>query len=75
MFDGDSSIPKMRIEGTLAYSSVEPLTINGIDLEIAGEITGVDDFSVGNVSTGGIKLYAHTWAHDSNNIYNFICKS
>lgn len=59
---GDSTIPKLSVWGTLDYTGSSKLFVNSIDLGINGDITGVTDFTVGNISETRMRLYAKTWA-------------
>jgi len=68
---GDISMPDLTVSGTFNYTGSGTLTINGIDLGINGEITGVSDFDLGTTIVGGLTLYANTWAHNNLNQYSF----
>ena len=69
--DGDSTKPKLRTDGTFMYLGTEALVINGIDLEIKGDLVGVNNFSLGTALAGGMTLYAKTWAFDNTRQYTF----
>lgn len=70
---GDNSSPDFTVGGTFLYTGEDELFINGMDIDINGDIQLVngDDFTLGNVSPGGMILRAKTWAHDKNTPYTF----
>jgi len=62
---GDSTMPDLTIEGTFNYTGGGLLTVNGVDVGIRGEITGVTDLAIGTgggLIPGGFTLYPYTWA-------------
>lgn len=67
---GDNTFPDLKAEGTFIYANPnQHLQVNGLDVDILGEIEGVTDLTIGNTSYGGFTLHAHTWAH--NNVYQY----
>ncbi len=70
-FEGDNTFPDLTVEGTINYTGSEALEINGVDLGVAGEITGVTNFSLGTKAKAGMTLYANTWAHNKDDQYSF----
>lgn len=63
---GDSTMPDLTMEGTFEYTGGSTLYINNIDVGVNGDITGVNDVTIGNSGNGGLTLYAHTWAKSGN---------
>ncbi|MBN2015604.1 DUF4215 domain-containing protein [Candidatus Dojkabacteria bacterium] len=66
---GDETISRLTVEGTFNYTGANTLFVNTINLRIKGEILGVDDVTIGNLSDGIFTLFAKTWAHNGN--YSF----
>ena len=68
---GDSTKPDLLVEGIFSYTGAETLNINGVNLGIKGDITGVQNISMGTTLNGSMSIYANTWAHNSSNQYSF----
>jgi hypothetical protein len=63
---GDATKPRLTLYGTLIAPAA--LNINGVDVGINGEITlgnntAASTVTIGNTLSGGLTLYANTWAH------------
>jgi len=68
---GDSTKPEIKISGTLNYTGVDRLTIDGVDLGVNGKLIGVQDITIGQTLASGMTLYANTWYHNNTNTYAF----
>lgn len=71
---GDASAPDLSIEGT--FIAPQFFSINGYTLAVLGEVSlGLDttqsSLTIGDTAEGGLKLHAHTWAHDDVTAYQF----
>ena len=58
---GDDTRSRVWTNGTFTYLGGEDLTISGADYVMNGKIVGVTDVQVGNGSSGGLSVFAHTW--------------
>jgi hypothetical protein len=58
---GDSTKSRITINGTLNYTGVDTLLIEGVDLGLNGDMTGVHDVTLGNTIASGLTMYAYTW--------------
>jgi hypothetical protein len=68
---GDSTKPRVTISGTLNYTGVGLLTVDGVDLGLNGKVNGVEDITIGTTLDSGVTLYAHTWFYNDQNGYSF----
>lgn len=69
--DGSSTL---NVYGS--FIAPDNIAIEGITLGVRGEIeigedTSTATINIGNSATGGVNLYANTWAHNSSNQYAF----
>ncbi|PIY16922.1 hypothetical protein COZ14_04615, partial [Candidatus Dojkabacteria bacterium CG_4_10_14_3_um_filter_Dojkabacteria_WS6_41_9] len=68
---GDTTKSRITVSGTLSYTGVGVLTIDGVDLGLNGKAVGIEDITIGATLNSGVTLYAHTWYHSNINGYNF----
>lgn len=68
---GDTTQSQVKISGTLEYSGVGTLTVDGVDLGINGKTLGIEDIAIGGLNPAGVTLYAKTWYHSNLVPYSF----
>lgn len=66
---GDTTKPNLAAYGTFDYTGLSTLFINGVDVTIQGDISGVTDVTVGDTVEAGFTLYPSTWARSG--VYTF----
>jgi hypothetical protein len=59
--DGDASKPMIVIQGTINYLGTDILSVDGVDLQIQGDLTGVSDVTIGSTMPASVTLYSNTW--------------
>jgi hypothetical protein len=67
---GDNTRSVLGIYGTLEYTGGGLLTIDGVSIQISGNIQGVSDVQIGGVNAGGLTLQANTWYFNKNVTYD-----
>jgi len=70
---GDDTFSKLYVNGT--FNGPSNLTIQGLDLNVKGEIELGSDISqstvnIGEISTGGLTLFAKTWLYNNDNTWS-----
>ncbi len=73
-FSGDATKPLLTVQGTLKYTGAGTFSIDGVNVEIAGKLEGIEGapvtaITVGQTSSAGLTLNANTWYHNKNNGY------
>lgn len=67
---GDNTKPVIKITGTLNYTGVGTLGIDGVDVGLNGKALGLQDVQIGGTNAAGLTLYGVTWFHNPSNPYN-----